>query len=375
MIQRSNFTAFIVFTSFVLSLSVALLVSVQSARAQEQTSERPTGSIYKEEPPDLYPEESTVPEPGKDFPAYNQVVDNPYRKNLSRAGWTKAASKPGSYGEDYWVAKSAKARTAAYKVKIPATDVYSVFAWWPRKAGKRAKARFGVRTVSGMEWSTVDQGKDGGYWVPIGEYKMKKGNRFSIRIRPGGGGRGRPVADAVAVVRGVYDFPPDPPSLPALDTGDKAGGPVTSSNLEERSVFSGQSVRRISRRAIMRRARTHIGTPYKLGDLSVCKPYKWEDCSCFTRLVFRKWRVLPDSPSAQLRADRMSKVRRTNLRRGDLVFHDTTGDGRMTAYDHVSIYAGNGYVIHANSYYKYRKVHRQEMKWLANYKGARRVRY
>ena len=348
--------------------------TVEETTVQEttdsETSDPREVSIYKEEPPDLYPEEKTVPEAGEDFPAYNQVLKNPSRKNPSRVGWKKKPAKSGGYGKSYWQAKSGKARPVDYKVRIPETDVYSVFAWWPRAVGKQAKAKFGVRTTSGKKWSEVDQTRDGGYWVPIGEYEMKKGNRVSVQIKPGDGGSGRPVAEAVAVVRGVYDYPPDPKSPAPLGPEDATNGRTASSE----ATFSGAAAAKgISRRKILNRANSHLGTPYKLGGLSVCKPYKWEDCSCFTRLVFKRWRTLPDSPSAQLRSRRMAKVPRVALRIGDLVFHDTTGDGRMGPYDHVSLYAGNGYVIHANSYYKYKKVHRQKMKWLKNYKTARRV--
>lgn len=335
---------------------------------------RSGASPYRAEPPDLYPGRESIPEAGEDFPAYNQVVDNAKKGSFTAPGWSTEPSKPGSYGEDYRVAdESGDAKVSRYKVKIPATDVYSVYAWWPRKM-KGAKARFGVSTDSGVEWSKVDQGIDGGYWVPIGEYRMEKGTSRSIRIAPVSGGP--TVADAVAVVRGVVDFPPEPPARGNKDSNSKQDSENATSSSSDETTYSGASgARKISRRAIIRRAQRHIGTPYRLGGLNVCVSKKWEDCSCFTRLVFKKWRTLADNPARQLRARKMVKIRRSNLRGGDLVFHDTTRDGRMGAYDHVSIYAGNGYVIHANSYYLYKKVHKQKMKWLAGYWGARRVRY
>ncbi|MGB3633612.1 MAG: NlpC/P60 family protein, partial [Rubrobacteraceae bacterium] len=366
------------FISFVLALLLIYSLSIASVEAKETTSDPLAGSIYKETPPDLYPEEKTVPEAGEDFPAYNQVVTNPSTKNLSGLGWKQSSSKPVGYDKGYWVAGSDRAKSVQYKTKIPATDVYTVFAWWPQNAGKQAKARFGISTTSGTKWSEVDQSEDGGYWVPIGEHEMKKGKRFSVTIERGSGGKGRPIADTIALVRGVYDYPPDPPGLAPVDTtqdSSKSEGAAASPALQGESTYTGAAVRRISPRTILRRSKGHIGTPYRLGGLSVCKPYRWEDCSCFTRLVFKRWRVLPDNPAAQRKARRMAVVRKRNLKTGDLVFHDTTGDGRMTAYDHVSIYAGNGYVIHANSYYKYKKVHRQKMKYLRNYAGARRVRH
>ena len=374
--RRSTVLPLVIITSFVFAVCIAEVVSGGIAGAEDTDGgERVSGSIYKEVPPDLYPDEKGVPEAGEDFPAFNQVIDNSDKSNVAAPGWRKGSDRPGTYGKNYLVpGRGAKQWAARYEVDIPATDVYSVFAWWPRKAGENTGARFGIDTTSGRKWTEIDQGIDGGYWVPIGEYEMKKGERYGIRIKADPDMKGGPVADAVAVVRGIDDFPPDPPGMKPVGEDTSVQKEPSVSGMEE-ATYSAASVRWISRRAIIRRAKTHIGTPYKLGGLSVCRAYKTEDCSCFTRLVFKKWRTLPDNPAAQRRAKKMKKVYRKYLRRGDLVFHDTTGDGRMSAYDHVSIYAGNGYVIHANSYWKYRKVHRQEMKYLANYAGARRVRY
>ena len=332
---------------------------------QSEGSSRPGGNIYKTKPPNPYPGEKTILEPGEDFEAYNQVIDDGNKDRFRARGWSRGKAKSSYKGRFRIGGKSSS--SARYKVQIPETDVYSVFAWWPG-GREKTKARIGVETVSGMKWTEVSQDREGGYWVPIGQYELKKGDRYRVTIE-GVRGATPPVADGVGIVRGIEDFPPDPGYL----------GPVPQGSVEESSgeqIFEGQSrARKISRQAIMRRAKSHLGTPYKLGGLDVCVPKKWEDCSCFTRLVFGKWRLLADNPAAQMTARRMTPIRASKLRRGDLVFHDTTRDGRMSAYDHVSIYAGNGYVIHANSYYLYKKVHFQEMKWLANYKGARRVRY
>lgn len=374
--RRSTMLSLVVIASFMFAVCIAEVVEGRAADAQDSGDENPvSGSIYKEEPPDLYPDEKGIPEAGEDFPAFNQVIDNSDESRVVAPGWKKGPDKPEAYGKDYLVpGRGAKSRAARYKVDIPATDVYSVFAWWPFRAGQDAGARVGIDTTSGRKWTEIEQGMDGGYWVPIGEYEMKKGQRYGIRLRAASGMKDGPVADAVAVVRGIEDFPPDPPGMEPVGDDTSVQKEQTMSGMSE-TTYSGASVRRISRRIIIRRAKKHIGTPYKLGGLSACKAFRTEDCSCFTRLVFKRWRTLADNPAAQRQASKMKKINRKRLRRGDLVFHDTTGDGRMTAYDHVSIYAGNGYVIHANSYYRYKKVHRQKMKWLKNYKGARRVRY
>ena len=322
----------------------------------------------------------------EDFKSYSQVVDNTASKRIQAPGWTKKASKPGGYGKDYRVSESRnKAKAARYKVKIPADGIYSVFAWWPKKLSKGTSARFGVSTIAGVKWSTVDQSRDGGYWVPIGEYRMKKGERHAVRVAPNS--NGPVVVDAVAVVRGVIDMPPDPPRKKG-SKGNRAevasGGMIYGSSSEDTSTgkssaddaFDGAAFTQVAAAGvglnpvtITRRTRHHLGTPY--GN-NRCRRTVQEDCSCFTRLVFYKWKKLPDSPRWQWKHGR--RVMKSNTRRGDLVFFDIDQNGALGHWDHVGIYLGNGYIVHANSYYKYRKVHRQKMKYLPGYWGTRRVR-
>lgn len=350
----------------------AISGKAKSKKASRRSGPRgaPLGtSPYRVKPPDLYPEEESIPEPGEDFPAYNQVVDNTDKERFEAPGWRTESSKPARAGENYLLAGSSEEveKAARYKVEIPATDVYSVYAWWPNKAGEDAKARFGISTESGVEWSEVDQSKDGGYWVPIGEYRMEEGNSYAIQVAPVEGSEGPAVADSVAVVRGVLGFPPNPPRAGAGEPGEKADREAASGKMSGKSVRASGS--RIRPRLVMRRADWHLGTKY--GNSS-CKAYVQEDCECFTRLVYRKWLKLPESPVWQWTMRKGRKVSRSNLQRGDLVFHDTNQDGKLGHWDHVSIYIGNGKIIHASSYYG--KVVKGDMKYLKGYWGAKRLR-
>ena len=47
-------------------------------------------------------------------------------------------------------------------------------------------------------------------------------------------------------------------------------------------------------------------------------------------------------------------------------------NGRRGPITHVGMYAGNGYTLHASSYYG--RVVKSEMKWINGYYGAKRVR-
>src|SRR3712207_9450670 len=72
----------------------------------------------------------------------------------------------------------------------------------------RSAARFAVRATSGIKRTKVDQRKDGGLWVKVGEYEMEGGDRYAVRISPAPRKEGRVVADAVAGVRGGQAVPP-----------------------------------------------------------------------------------------------------------------------------------------------------------------------
>jgi cell wall-associated NlpC family hydrolase len=386
--RHSISVTLIIFLATVLALST--LFVAHSGTSEAKPSKSKTSGVFKglRTPPTQTGSSEDLRKTDRidvlkeDFKSYSQVVDNVSSKRIKAPGWTKKASKPGGYGKDYRVSESGKkAQAARYKVKVPADGVYSVFAWWPKGLNEKASARFGISTIEGVKWSTVDQSRDGGYWVPIGEYRMEKGERYGIRVLPNSS---EPVViDAVSVVRGVLDFPPDPPKKKGKKEGKAevaSGGMIFDTASDEESSledeFTGVSFAqvaatstRITPRAITRRAVSHIGTPY--GN-NRCRRTVQEDCSCFTRLVFNKWKRLPDSPKWQWNYGR--RIARSNTSRGDLVFFDINRDGVLGHWDHVGIYLGNGYIIHANSYYKYRKVHRQQMRWLPGYWGTKRLR-
>ena len=83
---------------------------------------------------------------------------------------------------------------------------------------------------------------------------------------------------------------------------------------------------------------------------------------------------MPDSPVKQYKMNRGKRIgRKANLRRGDLVFNDLNGGGMNHHFrDHVSIYVGNGKIIHASSYFN--KVVTSELKYLRGFEGGRRLR-
>ena len=265
--------------------------------------------------------------------------------------------RPGTsqYGEDYAYTDSSEGEgPARFKVEVPATGSYSLYARWPARAENSAATRFGIGTASGIQWTRVDQQKDGGIWVRLGAYRMEAGDRYSVQVSSeSDDGEGEVVADAVMILSGEQANP----DAEASDGGD--------------ATFEASASLRKSR-MVVRTARRHLGTRYVRSPPHRCKAYRKEDCSCHTKVVFRKFgKSLPDNPPDQWKRGKMVR-KKSNLRPGDLVFFDENRNGKLQPWDHVGIYSGNGYLMHASSYFG--EVVESKMKYIRGYWGAKRFR-
>jgi cell wall-associated NlpC family hydrolase len=296
------------------------------------------------------------------LPDYTREVDDTSGLRFDAPGWTGGETNDLAHGGSYATPDSG-AGAARFRLKVPTSNDYAIYAWWPSRRTNSTAARFGVRTSSGTKWTTVDQTRDGGYWVQIGTYDMEAGDYYAVRLSSEDG-TGQAVADAVALVRGITTPPPN-------DLAPADGGPVSfGTKLSGDGTYSASSLSgRVKGRRLIRRGRWHIGTPYRLSPPGPCWAYVKEDCSCFTKIVFRRFKRLRDSPVLQFQYGH--KVRsRSNLKRGDLVFFKERGYGHPIT--HVGMYSGNGYILHASGYFG--KVVNSKMKYIRNYYGARRIR-
>jgi hypothetical protein len=274
---------------------------------------------------------------------YAQIVDNASSGWFSGRGWEKSAGSKAQqyYGRDYsYVEPSEAGPPALFRVNLPATDYYTVYARWPALKGNNPVTRFGVGTPSGIEWIKVDQRTDGGMWVRLGAYKMEAGDRYAVQVS-GYRAKGRVIADAVMVVRGTQMVPPE------TDTGanDQAGV-----------------------QGVVQLARSHIGTPYIHSPPGSCEAHRSEDCSCLTSLVFAEFGItMPDDPVMQWNYGQ--DVAKSDLRPGDLVFFKE--DGPSYPISHVGIYSGRGNIVHASSYWG--SVVERPMEYINGYYGAKRL--
>ncbi|WP_159881257.1 C40 family peptidase [Paenibacillus puerhi] len=91
---------------------------------------------------------------------------------------------------------------------------------------------------------------------------------------------------------------------------------------------------------IIAKGKQYLGVPYKFGAKSgITSAF---DCSSFTQYVYKKYGInLPRASKDQAKVG--TKVSKSNLKAGDLVFSDTNRDGKI---NHVSIYIGNGKLLH-----------------------------
>ena len=273
--------------------------------------------------------------PPENYAPYSQIVDDASLDSFSAPGWEAKSTNPDGYMASYHVAGGTE--PAQFKVNIPETDVYSVYAWWPTAADNSAAARFGISTTSGVQWTEVNQQQDSGMWIKLGEYEMAAGESYAIQVAPDSVSGGHVVADAVAVVRGVLTPPPEDGTI------DVAGGKPTG-------------------RDVVRVARRYIGTDYKWG---TCTDRQMS-CACLTKKVFAKFgQKLPFSEDKQWRYGRKDSPPRP----GDLVFFKE--HGKRGGITHVGIYSGDGKLVHASAYFD--KVVESQMKYIKGYIGARKL--
>ena len=278
---------------------------------------------------------------------YSQVVDNSDEGRFAASkSWKKSDSGESINGDDYRFASPAKKGAhALFKVAIPADGEYAVYARWPEVAGLNEKARVGVDTAYGIKWTEVDQRRDGGFWVRIGQFEMRKGDEYSVRISHDTKGEGNVAADAVKVEK-VSSY-----EEPKATLGASRGTAPS----ERAASATGASV--------LSAARSHLGKPYKY---ATCDG-TYISCTCLTKTAFAAaGKTLPMDEPGQVRAGK--RVSKKALRPGDLVYFRENGGRTIT---HVAIYSGNGKIVHASSYFG--EVTESQMKYVRGYAGARRL--
>jgi cell wall-associated NlpC family hydrolase len=234
---------------------------------------------------------------------YKQMVDNASKRFSASGNWKGSSWSDQKVGRNYRYAKPRAVRdNASYKVRVPKTKRYRVFARWPSSRGYNRSTPFGVRTTSGIKWNRVNQTKNGGKWVRLGTFKLKAGDSRKVFVSRRGKGKGYVIADAV-MVREVQ---------------------------RKRTTLT-------RRQKALREAKTWLGVPYRYGGTS----RQGVDCSGLTMRVFDKVNVsLPRTAASQYRSGGATRSPRV----ADLAFGDYNNSGRI---GHVGIYSGKKKMINA----------------------------
>ncbi|HEV8045298.1 MAG TPA: NlpC/P60 family protein, partial [Rubrobacter sp.] len=282
------------------------------------------------------------------LPDYSQVVDNSSKGRFVAPGWTRASGDD-SHGENYAFARAGSdAKKATFRVKIPTNNDYAVYAWWSAAKENASDARFVISTASGPRTEKVDQTREGGMWIKLGAFEMKKGER-TVRVSPSGDAD--VVADAVAVVRGEQGVPPEQ-SKPSVEDGD---------------MLRTTSTRGATSKDIVRQARKYIGKRYRWGTCTRTRM----SCTCETKKSLAPFgHKFPMTEGGQWKYEPSRRVKiKSNLKLGDIVFFKERG--RSGPITHVGVFSGRGNIVHASSYFG--KVVESKMKYIRGYHGAIRV--
>ena len=288
----------------------------------------------------------------KSSETYSQVVDNSDEDRFATSkSWKTSDSGEGINGDDYLVARPAKKGAhALFEVAVPSDGEYAVYVRWPKVRGLNDKVPVGVETAYGTEWSEVDQRKDGGSWVRVGEFEMRKDEKFPVRISHNTRGKGNIAADAVKVEKiSSYTEPATVKTERAAPSGEMRTTSATGSQ-------------------VVVKARTYLGIRYKYATCTTTQM----SCTCLTKKTFAKFGItLPMTEAGQVKYGK--PVAKAYLRPGDLVYFRENGGTLIT---HLGIYSGkdaygNQKIVHASKYFG--KVVESQMKYIRGYAGARRL--
>ncbi len=193
-------------------------------------------------------------------------------------------------------------------------------------------------------------------------------------LSPGRSARSLTLAVALSATVGLAFAAPDDPIDPVMKLlADKGlvGATAAAATTTAPDTTEPTLMRRVQDRAsdMVVSALNFIGVPYRRGGSSAETGF---DCSGFTRKVFESslGLVLPRRADEQAAAPGLVKVKRDELKPGDLVFFNTM---RRT-FSHVGIYIGDNRFIHAPSHGK--DVRTDDLSfsyWAKRFTGARRA--
>ncbi len=95
--------------------------------------------------------------------------------------------------------------SARWKVELPISGEWDVYARWPAGKGRSARAWYEVAASDGARRVAVDQRKHGGQWFKLGRFRFDRPKDAAVTLLPGGAS-GSVVAESVRFV-GPFSSP------------------------------------------------------------------------------------------------------------------------------------------------------------------------
>lgn len=130
-----------------------------------------------------------------------QVVGDTTSASFQAPGWRRKvdANAEQQFGPAYFVARPSRtAQPASFRLAIPATGDYAVYAWWPADRRRNPAVPYGIDTVTGWQWRTVNERTRGGHWAYLGTFALAAGKGWYVRVARNSTARGWIAANAVA---------------------------------------------------------------------------------------------------------------------------------------------------------------------------------
>jgi N-acetyl-anhydromuramyl-L-alanine amidase AmpD len=133
---------------------------------------------------------------------YQQIVDNASNRFRATQDWGTSTYSSQKAGKNYrYITPKRGTGSAKFIMKFPARDNYAIYARWPANSGYNGRARFLIKTSSGWKLKIVNQRRNGGKWVHLGNYNMSKGNGSYVRLAKRSTSSGYVMADATLIRR------------------------------------------------------------------------------------------------------------------------------------------------------------------------------
>ena len=133
---------------------------------------------------------------------YRQIVDNGTRGRFRarKRSWRKTHRGRPYFGGARYATASPTSDAARFKLVVPTTGDYTVYARWTASRANSSRVPIGVRTTAGISWRHVNQRRHGHGWRRIGTFQLPAGDAWSVLISRWTRAGGYVVADGVKIV-------------------------------------------------------------------------------------------------------------------------------------------------------------------------------